>query len=223
MTDSTDTLVHPQDICYRVFELVRAKQFDAAEKLLSHWLGKTEEPVGCALLHSAYGVLEKSRGAYKSALRHYERAEKLLPTDPAIKLITAQLLIDVFKETDRAIRKCRQVEKLLPDNPVMLHHARTLEGLAYVVSGNRRKAAEQCAKSMENAFQGFLTCDNLNFLLVEMLVRKGWELELCHRFITQALALAQEHREAEWVARLTTMLDAMSVTDRAEHPDRPAS
>lgn len=202
-------IVQPQEICYRAFELVREEQYDDAEKLLSHWLNKTEDPVPRGLFHSAFGVLEKCRGKYKEALRHYERAEKLLPADPAIKLITAQLLIDVFKETDRAVRKCRQVEKLLPDNPVVVHHARTLEGLAYAVTGNRRKAIAQLASSMSGDFAGFLTCDNINFLLIERCVKKNWEPPLCRQFFEKALACAKLHQEAAWIDRLQKILAAL--------------
>ncbi len=215
MNEATETIVAPQDICYRAFELIREKQYDAAEKLLGHWLNKTEETVARALFHSAYGVLEKARGQYKAALRHYERAEKLLPDDPAIKLVTAQLLIDVFRETDRAIRKCRQAETLLPQNPVLRHHARTLEGMAYATRGERRKATDCLVRSLEGEFAGFLTCDNINFLLLETFVKKDWEPALCRRFFSLALVLAKQHQEDVWTTRLTKMLEAMPLAPQS--------
>lgn len=217
MSESAADAVQPQAICYRALELVREQQFVDAEKLLHHWLNKTTDPVPRGLFHSAFGVLEKCRGHFKEALRHYERAEKLLPSDPVLKLITAQLLIDVFKETDRAIRKCRQVEKLLPENPVVVHHARTLEGLAHAVSGNRRQAVAQLARSLEGDFAGFLTCDNINFLLVERCVGKAWEPVLCRRFVMTALECARRHQEAAWTERLHNILHAMDTSAPAAH------
>jgi tetratricopeptide (TPR) repeat protein len=212
MTDTTHTSdsVQPQEICYRAFDLIRDSQFDDAEKLLSHWMGRREDPVSLALFHSTFGVLEKRRGDFKAALRHYTRAEKLMPEDPAIKLITARLLIDVFHETSKAIKKCQQVRKLLPDNPVVVHQAHTLEGLAHAAKGQRRKAVEALEASHTSQFAGFLTCANIDFHLVEVCVRKRWSLASCQQFLVQAEACAATHNETAWhetITNIRTTLD----------------
>ncbi|MBI2343522.1 MAG: hypothetical protein HYV02_04235 [Deltaproteobacteria bacterium] len=204
------TAVEPQRICYRAFELIRDRQFDDAEKLLAHWLGKVDDAVARALLHSTFGVLEKRRGHYQAALRHYERAERLIPHDPVIKLITARLLLEVYHETEKAVRKCRQVEKLLPDNPVVVHHAKTLEGLAHAIKGNRRKALQMLRASMMNGFEGFLSCDNIDFHLVEYCLKKGWNRESCQEFLTGALACARRYQETLWVTTVGKILAALS-------------
>jgi tetratricopeptide (TPR) repeat protein len=199
----------PQDICYRAFELMRGKQYDDAEKLLSHWLTKTEDKVELGLFHSAYGVLEKTRGQFKDALRHYERAEKLIPDDPAIKLITARLLLDVYKEAGQTIRKCNKVLKLLPDNPVVVHHAKTLQGLAHAQKGSKRQAIAMLEESMAGDFDGFLTCDNIDFTLVEVCARKGWAIPQCRTFLDKALAFAKAHQEDQWVETVSKIVAVM--------------
>ena len=58
----TEEIVKPSEICHRAFELMKAKQFSDAEKLLSHHLSKTEDPTALALYHSSMGVLSKLQG-----------------------------------------------------------------------------------------------------------------------------------------------------------------
>lgn len=83
-----EEVINTSDVCYRAFELMRLKQLDDAEKLLSNCLSKVEDDVSKALFHSSLGVLYKMKGEFKTAWRHYERAEKLIPNDPALKIIS---------------------------------------------------------------------------------------------------------------------------------------
>ena len=74
--------VNASDVCYRAFELIAAKQYSDAEKLLSGTMSRTDDDAAIALYHSVLGVLFKVQGEYKTAWKHYQRAEKLLPRDP---------------------------------------------------------------------------------------------------------------------------------------------
>src|SRR3989338_10057724 len=116
------------------------KRYDEAEKLLVGNMAKTDDESAIALYHSVLGVLFKLQGEYKTAWKHYERAEKLLPNDPALKIISARLLIDQFSECDQAIKKAKKVLRLFPDHPVFAHQAYTTLGLAFVKKGDRAKA-----------------------------------------------------------------------------------
>ncbi|MBI4126896.1 MAG: hypothetical protein HY465_05320, partial [Deltaproteobacteria bacterium] len=127
----------PSDVCYRAFELMKAKQYAETEKLLVNNLARTEDETAIALYHSTLGVLFKLQGEYRTAWKHYERAEKLLPKDPALKIISARLLIDQFNEYDQAIKKAKKVLSLIPDNPVFAHQAHITMGLAYVKKGQK--------------------------------------------------------------------------------------
>lgn len=208
--DALEENLQPQDICRSAFESIAAKQYDEAEKLLAYHMGKTEDPVALALFHSAMGVAAKMQAKYKEAWRHYDRAEKLLPTDPALKLISARLMIDQFAQYDSAIKKAKKVLELIPNNRGFTHQAYTIMGLAYGKEGKKKQALEMLRKSIVEDFVGFVTTDNINFALVEEVSRRGWDSTLCREFIEAAQARARDHREGEWVDKLQQILDAMT-------------
>lgn len=207
--NETGAHIQPQAVCLRAFELMRDRQFDDAEKLLANCLAKTTDPVSGGLFHSGLGVLEKLRGDYKAALRHYGRAEKLLPEDPSIKLIAARLLIDNYREYDQAIKKCRKAASLVPHHAVVVHHAKTLEGMAWAGKGNRGKAEAMLTESMIGDFQAFVTARNIDFQLVALCVKKQWGLVCCREFLTKARAFAESRHESPWVRTIDKILQAM--------------
>lgn len=200
--------INPQDVCFRAFELMKTKQFEDAEKLLSNMLQRTEDDVALALYHSTLGVLFKMKGEFKNAWRHYERAEKFLPDDPALKIISARLLIDQFSEYSQAIKKAKQVLKIIPGNPVFVHQAHITMGLAYTKKGDKKGAEESLEKSMAMGFDNFITVANIDFHLVEALLKKTWAEGRCKAFLEKALALARTKKELEWINFLKKMLDA---------------
>jgi tetratricopeptide (TPR) repeat protein len=208
--DALEENLQPQNICRSAFESIAAKQYDEAEKLLTYHMGKTEDPVALALFHSAMGVAAKMQAKYKEAWRHYDRAEKLLPTDPALKLISARLMIDQFAEYGSAIKRANKVLELIPENRAFAHQAYTIMGLAYAKQGKKAKALEMLRTSIVKEFVGFVTTDNINFSLVEEIARRGWNNALCRQFIETALLRAQEHREAAWMDKLQKILEAMT-------------
>lgn len=208
--------VNPADVCLQAFALMKSKQYDDAEKLLNNNLAKTEEKVGTALYHSALGVLFKLKGDFKAAWRHYERAEKLLPEDPALKIIVARLLLEQFNEHAAAIRRANKVLKILPNNPVFVHQAHITLGLAYCKKLQKAKAIEALEKSWGNDFEGFVTAKNIDFQLVEALLHKGWGVDVCYRFLTKALAFAKGRKEKIYADAFEKMLNAFSL----EYPDR---
>ncbi len=203
------TLALTTDICRSAFESLAAKQFEEAEKFLAYHMSKTEDPVALALFHSAMGVSAKMQGRFKEAWRHYDRAEKLLPTDPALKIISARLMITQFNEYDSAIKKAKKVLELIPGNRAFVHQAYTTIGLAHAKQGKKSKALEMLRKSIVENFVGFVTVNNIDFHLVEEVARRGWDSKLCKEFIQKAHDRAKEHREMEWVGRLEQMLSLM--------------
>lgn len=208
--------IRASDICLRAFELMKQRQYDEAEKLLANNLSKTEDKVASALYHSAIGVLYKIKKDFKTAWRHYQRAEKLMPDDPALKIIVARLLIEAFAELDQAIRRAKKVLKILPNNPVFCHQAYTTMGLAYVKKRDKKKAVEALEKSFENSFEGFVTAKNIDFQLVEMLLRNGWGVDSCYRFMNKALAFAKGRNEKQLADAFQKMLDAFET----EYPQK---
>lgn len=203
-----DPAVNPSDVCYRAFELIKLKQFDDAEKLLLSMMSKTRDSSADALYHSVLGVLYKVKGDPKTAWRHYTRAEKLLPKDPALKIIAARFLIEQFAEYDQAIKKAKKVLEILPNNPVFAHQAYITMGLAHCLKGEKKKAAAMLEKSWGNDFEGFVTSKNIDFTLVEMLLKRDWGEDACFRFMNKALSFAKSRKEDNFSDAFQKMLNA---------------
>ncbi len=203
-----DAQVNPSEVCYRAFELMAARQYADAEKLLVSNMGRTDDDTSVALYHSALGVLYKMQGEFKTAWRHYERAEKLLPDDPSLKIISARLLIEAFAEYDTAVRKAKKVLVLAKGNPVFAHQAYTTMGLAYARKGKRTQATEMLATSMGHDFEGFVSAQNIDLSLVEALLRKGWSLDACRTFLHTALGFARAAHEDKYVRLFEKMVSA---------------
>ncbi|MFH0800545.1 MAG: hypothetical protein V2A66_10260 [Pseudomonadota bacterium] len=202
------TSVSPSDVCYRAFELMAAKQYVDAEKLLAANMSRSDDDAAIALYHSAMGVLFKMQGEYKTAWKHYERAEKLLPDDPALKIISARLLIEQFAEYGQAIKRAKKVLDLIPGNPVFAHQAYTTMGLAHIRKGDRKKAVKMLGLSQCDDFRGFVSAKNVDFGLVEALVKRGVGIEACRVFLTKAKAFAEATREQQYINLLDRMLAA---------------
>lgn len=206
--------INHSEVCRRAFELMRARQFADAERLLAGNMAKTDDDVAIALYHSSLGVLNKMKGEFKTAWRHYRRAEKLMPDDPALKIISARLLIDEFAEYDQAIRKAKKVLDLSEGNPVFTHQAYTTMGLAWARRGNRKKALKMLEQSMVDRFASFVSAENIDLNLLETVLRKGWVERLCDEFLGNALIFAQSTGEDKYIEIFQRMLAAF----RQEHP-----
>lgn len=200
--------IDASSVCYRAFELIAAKQYTDAEKFLANNMARTDDDAAIALFHSVMGVLFKVQGEFKTAWKHYERAEKLLPKDPALKIISARLLIDQFSECDQAIRKAKKVLDLLPGNHVFSHQAYTTIGLAYIKKGDKKKAVAALLSSIEGDFDGFITARNIDFSLVEALLKKATGLNECRSFLEKARAFSNKTKEVEFINLTEAMLQA---------------
>ncbi len=208
--------VNPSEVCYRAFELISAKQFADAEKLLAGNMARTDDNVAIALYHSVLGVLFKLQGEYKTAWRHYERAEKLMPDDPALKIISARLLIDQFAEYHQAIKRAKKVLDLSKGNPVFAHQAYTTMGLAYCKKGDRKKTLEMLDQSIIEDFAPFVTAKNIDYELVEAVLRRGWGQDQARKFLEKALAFAVKTKEDQHINLLQKMIAAFET----EYPSK---
>lgn len=200
--------INSNEVCYRAFELISAKQYADAEKLLSINMSRTEDKTSLALYHSVLGVLFKVKGEYKTAWRHYQRAEKLMPEDPALKIISARLLIEQFAEFSQAIKKAKKVLQLAKDNPVFAHQAYTTMGLAYCRKGDRKKTIDMLEKSCGNDFEGFVSAKNIDFELIEAALRRGWGENECRIFLNKAADFASRTGEEQYISIFNKMLTA---------------
>lgn len=211
--------ISPSDVCLRAFELMSAKQFDDAEKLLASNMARSDDDTAIALYHSVMGVLFKMQGEYKTAWKHYERAEKLLPDDPALKIISARLLVDQFAEYSQAIKRAKRVLELIPNNPVFAHQAYTTMGLAYAKKGDKKKAIEMLKESCVDDFQEFVSAKNIDFELVEAILKKGWSIAECRAFLEKAKLFAQKTEEGQYIRSFSNMLCAFDTEYKVNGSD----
>ncbi len=200
--------INANEVCLRAFELMGAKQFVEAEKFLTINMSRTEDSIARGLYHSTLGVLYKLQGEYKTAWRHYQRAEKLMPEDPALKIISARLLISQFAEYGQAIRKAKKVLDFASNNPVFAHQAYITMGLAYCKKGDRKKAEQMLLESIVDDFNEFVSAQNIDLELLEAVLRKGWAIELCRDFLKKALAFSNKTEEEKYIEIFQNMLTA---------------
>ncbi len=203
--------INSNEVCHSAFELIGEKRYDEAEQLLTINMSRTDDDTSIALYHSVLGVISKIRGEYKTAWRHYERAEKLMPEDPAIKTIIARLLISQFSECSQAIKKAKKVLVVAKGNPVFAHQAYTTMGLAYCKQGERTKALDMLQMSWGDDFTGFVTAENIDFELLEIILRREWGEDLCKMFLLKALDFAKNTNEEDYIKLFEKMLDVFNI------------
>ncbi len=207
----------------KAIELMAAHDFDSAEKELRSGIsesGAAQDKVLEALFHSTLGILFKLKKDYKEAWRCYERAEKLLPHDPALKLVSARLLVEVFGQCDLAIQKAKKVLKIARNDWTFCHQAQATLGLAYLKKGDRRKAVTALERAMEGDFEGMISAGNIDFKLLEGLIRKNAGLPQCRAYLEKAIAFAQktgEQRELNIFQQLITLFPPLP----PENPPAP--
>jgi tetratricopeptide (TPR) repeat protein len=200
---------------YDAFQLMKEKKFEEAEKCLNdelQRLGETGEDTERALLYSTLGIMEKYKGNQKAAWRHYEKSEKLMPDDPALKIISARLLIENFAQYDTAIKKMKKVLKIAKGVPSFEHQAITTMGLAYLKKGDKKKATKMLEEAMANDFSGIASAENIDFNFVEALLHRNVERDKCKEYTKRALNLAKLTKEKKPIEFMTRLLDSFEVT-----------
>jgi tetratricopeptide (TPR) repeat protein len=197
------------------FQRMKEKDYAAAELILNEGLKKAEaekDPNQEVLFYSTLGVLSKVRGESQEAWRYYEKAEKLLPDDPSLKIIVAKLLIDQFAQYDTAIKKLKKVLKLAKGSASFEHQAHATMAIAYLKKGEKKKAIELLDRAMDEDFQRVASAENLNFEVIETFLARNLEVDRCRRYVDRALQLAKLRKEEKPVRFLTKLLESFEVT-----------
>jgi Tfp pilus assembly protein PilF len=200
---------------YDAFRKMKEKDYPAAEILLQDGLKKAESEqknIQTALFYSAMGVLSKLKGDYKTAWRHYEKAEKLMPEDPSLKIIMAKLLIDQFAQYDTALKKLKEVLKIAKGSGSFEHQAHATMAIAFLKKGEKKKATDMMEKAMEEDFERITSAENLNFEVIEAFLARNFEVERCKKYIEKALTLARRRKEERPIQFLTKLLESFEVT-----------
>lgn len=197
------------------FELMKFKKFEEAKIRLEKGLHEAElakDHTLQALFNSALGVLCKLQKEFRKSWKYYETAEKLMPDDMALKLISSRLLVDYFGQYDTVLKKTEKVLSIVKKNDPLFHMAHTIRGLAFLRKGEKKMAVE-CLK-LSADFENAKTAANIDLQLVGELIRKKIDRQACIHFLNQALQLAKANREARFekvIARLINLVEKMTV------------
>jgi len=182
----------------KAFDLMTAKNFEAAEAELNAGAedaAQAQDKVMEALFYSTLGVLHKLKKDFKGAWRFYDKAEKILPEDPALKLISARLLVEVFGQLDTAIKKAEKVLNLAKNDRPFTHQAQATLGLAYLKKGDKKRALQCLNDAMAEDFDGIISAGNIDLKLLEALSRKKLGLTECKQYLEKAHLFAQKTGE----------------------------
>jgi len=194
-------------------DLVRARNYEGAEAVLRSGLeAVTDDPQELAVLFSTLGMIQIRQGKIDEAWASYEQAEQATPTDPVLKVIIARFLLTEAARYNEAMKRGKQILKAAQDVPSLKHQAHAIMGLAYFKKGNKKKAGEMLQKAMEDKFLGMATADNIDFNLVEALVRDDLELATCQTYVAAARDFARTKREFKAMAIFQKILDSFGAT-----------
>lgn len=191
---------------------MKRKEYAAAEHHILEGIKKSRREMNETLeglYYSALGVLYKLKEEYKKAYKFYQQAEKLLPDDNSLKLITTLLLIEQFGQYDTAVRRLEKVLQVESADPAMVHHAKAMMGVAYIKWGKKEKAKGVLEELLSSDFSLLRSAANIDFKLVEAMLKKKQNAELCQKYLEKALQLAQTKKEKIFEKAMQSLLKVM--------------
>jgi len=195
------------------FHFMKQKKFDEAKAHLEKGLKEAEIAKDLtlqAIFNSSLGVLFKLKKEFRKSWKYYETAEKLMPEDLSLKLISSRLLVDYFGQYDTVLKKTEKVLSLVKSTDPLTHVAQTIRGLAYLRKGEKKKAVDCLMLSAD--FGGMKTAANLDLQLVSELIRKKIDRQVCVAFLNKSLQLAKSNKEEKFVAiigKLVALVEKM--------------
>jgi tetratricopeptide (TPR) repeat protein len=197
-------VIHDKNL-YRVFQLIREKKYDDAKALLDEQVAaavQSSDKNAEGLYESAYGFWWKIKGDFKESLKHYQRAEKCIPSDAALKVIVAVLLMDEFAQYENALMKVRKALKQDGIDLALWHHAKSEETLCLLKLGKKKEANQSFEELVYSDFSKLRTATNLSFRALSEFVQKDINRELSEKFISQAKALCSQTKETVYTEAL---------------------
>jgi tetratricopeptide (TPR) repeat protein len=206
-----DAVIKDADL-YQSFRLMKQKDFDGALNCLNKGLKKPEvqsDPTLQGLYFSALGVLYKLKSDYKKSYKFYQQAEKLLPDEGSLKIITAHLLIEEFAQYDTAIKKLDKILQMDAGDPAMVHHAKAAQGLAYLGMGKKDRAKAILGELIASDFVPLRSGANLDFKLVAACLQKSLEPLLCRSYLEKALAFVTQKKEAVYMRVIQDLISRL--------------
>jgi tetratricopeptide (TPR) repeat protein len=199
---------------YQAFRLMKKKDFVSALAILNKGLKKEAvqaDPILQGLFLSALGVLYKLQNDFKAAYKFYQQAEKLMPDEGSLKIITALLLIEEFAQYDTALKKLDKVMLSDGGDPAMVHHVRAARGMALYLMGKKAEARALLDEQLADDFTKLRSGANLDFKLIELFLRKNFEIVLCRLYLEKALAFVTSTKESSFIALIRHLLTQLPV------------
>jgi len=193
--------------------LVQERNYGGAEKALQDGIDSgSAQGEELAVLYSTLGMIQKKQGKLQEAWNSYQLAERTVEDDPVLKVLTSRFLLNELGRYDDAIKRAKLILKTAKDVPSLRHQAYSIIGLAYLRKGQQRKAIEMLDKAMENHFMGMTSADNIDFNLVEALVREQIAVDKCQDYIRAACEFARSKREFKAMTVFQQILDSFEKT-----------
>lgn len=216
MSDPQNTPVDTVDDVdlYFCFRLMKEKNFEGAKIKIEEGIRKAQQNqnvVSEGLYLSAMGVLFKLKKDHKESYKYYQLAERLLPEDHSLKIISSTLLIHEFHQFDTAIRKLKKVLESANVDPVILHQAKALIAMAYFATAKKSLAKEILATMVIEDFSKLRSATHVNYKLPEYFILKNFELDACLAYLRKALALAKDKHEDNYIAVVNELIQQTEV------------
>lgn len=203
-----DSPIDDKDL-YLCFQLMKESKLGEAEQKIQKGLDLASQKGNSSLeglYLSAMGVLHKIKKDYKKSYQFYQKAEKLLPEDPSLKMITATLLIEEFAQYDTALRKLEKILKDHSQDPALWHHAMALKGMTLLLMGKKEDFLQVLKTIIASDFSMLRSTANINFKFPELLVKKQYALQECLTYLKKAKDLALEKRELVYQRVIETLI-----------------
>ncbi|MBF0104440.1 MAG: hypothetical protein HQM16_03830 [Deltaproteobacteria bacterium] len=193
---------------FRAFRLMKAKDYTQAEALINEGITKAHQENNVeleGLYYSALGVLYKLKKNYNKAYGAYQKAERLLPDDHSLKIVSATLLIEQFKQYSTAARKMDKVIASTED-PALWHHAKATQAVAYYLMGKKAEAGANFNEMLKQDFNLLRFAANVDFKTAELFVQKKFMPDECRQYLQKALLLAKSKKEKTFIVIIENLL-----------------
>lgn len=198
----TDTL---ESEFHKANELIFRQQYDEAEAILRVGLRKANRRgIGSArvLYLHALASLFLIRDRQSEALALYKQADRV-SHDVYVRLAYARVLLTIYHENELAMRKVRQVLRVLPRRHQAVNEAYSMLGLCLLAQGKRRDALKAFERSLEVDFSKSTSSKSFDLTLASRLV----ELRMRHPRLLPYLNRIRERAVADKSAHLVDVTD----------------
>ena len=186
-------------------QLLQQKKFEEASQLLEKFLEETQNDNELGLAYSLLGLISKHKKDFKKAWKHYDQAEKKIPDDPALKIISARLLIDYFGQYETVLHKLSRFLKKQELHPVFLQPIKTMMGVCHLKLGQKNEGIQVFKETLDllDAIKGEAVLD---FSLVEEMARKKLEPNLVQLFFEKAKMLVKKNKDLKMEKKIEKAL-----------------